>query len=190
MLKVDALIDLTLPTRFKGAMRKFSASPFFISTQWMEYPTAHFFATLGLVILSIALLFGSAFFNSINYHILPEWTITEGDLLPVAPREISEFNGLSQRQVNFLLGKPAYIRKEPPAELWQYKNNFCVVDLYFYEDLKPVTVEYTEMRLVASPQIPSTREDVSASAYTAPRFAEGKCLEIIQNQRKTNISLP
>lgn len=190
MLKANALIGLKLPTRFKGAMRKHSASPFFISAQWMEYPTAHFFATLGLVILSIALLFVSAFFNSINYHILPEWTFTEGDLIPVAPREISEFNGLSERQVNFLLGKPAYIRKDPPAELWQYKNDFCIVDLYFYEDIKPVAVQYTEMRLVAPPLIPLSHEDVSTSTYTLPRFAEGKCLEIIQGQRKTNISKP
>jgi len=36
--------------------------------------------------------------------------------------------------ISGVLGEPGFVRKDPPAELWQYRAERCTLDLYFYDD--------------------------------------------------------
>lgn len=42
------------------------------------------------------------------------------------------FHNLTTEKVEALVGEPDFRRVEPPAELWQYRTEECVVDLFFY----------------------------------------------------------
>ena len=42
--------------------------------------------------------------------------------------------GMEPAQVIALLGEPDLRRREPPAELWQYRNAECVLDVFLYAD--------------------------------------------------------
>lgn len=42
--------------------------------------------------------------------------------------------GLDSGAVAALLGIPALRRRDPPAELWQYRDKACILDLFLYQD--------------------------------------------------------
>lgn len=42
--------------------------------------------------------------------------------------------GLDGSAVAALLGIPALRRRDPPAELWQYRDEACILDLFLYQD--------------------------------------------------------
>jgi hypothetical protein len=52
------------------------------------------------------------------------------------------------RAVRALLGIPDLERREPPAEVWQYKADGCVLDITFYphKDGEPAHAAYLESR--------------------------------------------
>ena len=41
--------------------------------------------------------------------------------------------GLTVGEAAELLGRPALVRREPPAEVWQYAGSECVLHLFLYE---------------------------------------------------------
>lgn len=46
-----------------------------------------------------------------------------------------------------LLGPPSFTRRDPPAELWQYRNEVCTLDLFLYQGSTGVySVEHLEFR--------------------------------------------
>ena len=45
-----------------------------------------------------------------------------------------------------LLGRPELTRREPPAEIWQYRGETCVFDVFLYEESGLVRVIYLEAR--------------------------------------------
>jgi hypothetical protein len=47
---------------------------------------------------------------------------------------LAHFHNLTTDRVEALVGEPDFRRVEPPAELWQYRTEQCVVDLFFYGD--------------------------------------------------------
>jgi len=54
-----------------------------------------------------------------------------------APREapkVSELEGRSAEEVARRLGPPQLTRHEPPAEVWQYAGEACVLDIVFYPE--------------------------------------------------------
>ena len=53
---------------------------------------------------------------------------------PPAAIAAEDLLGLSRGAVSELLGRPSVVRSEAPAEIWQYRNRTCVVDLIFYGD--------------------------------------------------------
>jgi len=63
-------------------------------------------------------------------------TITEPSLL----------KGLSGRQVQALLGAPAFKRRDAPAEIWQYRARQCTLDLFVYEEGGGQRVEHYSVR--------------------------------------------
>ncbi|MEE9545309.1 MAG: hypothetical protein V3V55_06940 [Rhodospirillales bacterium] len=42
--------------------------------------------------------------------------------------------GLERGQVTAFLGQPDFIRKDAPAEIWQYRGSVCTLDLFLYEE--------------------------------------------------------
>jgi hypothetical protein len=48
--------------------------------------------------------------------------------------EIKDSAGLKPADVVSILGQPDLRRDEPPAELWQYRAEDCVLNLFFYSE--------------------------------------------------------
>lgn len=40
--------------------------------------------------------------------------------------------GMTATAVTGLLGQPTFLRREGPAQVWQYRSDLCLVDLFFY----------------------------------------------------------
>jgi hypothetical protein len=54
--------------------------------------------------------------------------------------------GLADHDVSAALGTPTHIRKDDPAEIWQYSSQDCVVDFYLYQAGGGMQVAYVEAR--------------------------------------------
>ncbi len=52
----------------------------------------------------------------------------------VATADPDALIGLDPQQIGEALGMPGLQRREPPAEVWQYRSQICVFDLYLYEE--------------------------------------------------------
>ena len=65
--------------------------------------------------------------------------------------EPSILTDLSADKVTSLLGAPGFKRQDDPAEIWQYRAENCIMDLYLYESLENVgrSVAHYEMRFQA-----------------------------------------
>ncbi len=60
---------------------------------------------------------------------------------PVLPRPDSKrMMGLNRNDLASLLGSPTLRRADPPAEVWQYRDNACVLHVFLYQD--PVSGGY------------------------------------------------
>ncbi|HEX6843130.1 MAG TPA: hypothetical protein VF113_16465 [Stellaceae bacterium] len=78
---------------------------------------------------------------------------------PAAMRvpELPVLTGMDPAQVIALLGEPDWRRPEPPAELWQYRNADCVLDVFLYAEAGRYRVlgSATRDRHVAPPVVAS-----------------------------------
>lgn len=56
--------------------------------------------------------------------------------------------GMSGGEVGAMLGRPALLRREQPAEVWQYRASECVLFVFFFdaEDGQGARVEHVEAR--------------------------------------------
>jgi len=56
---------------------------------------------------------------------------------PPAPSPLTEIKlvGLSEDEVQALLGAPNTAADRPPAKVWEYRAGNCAVDVYFYLDV-------------------------------------------------------
>ena len=69
--------------------------------------------------------------------------------LPPAPAiddDPARILGLSPDRLTELLGRPELTRREPPAEIWQYRGESCVFDVFLYEEGGLARVTYLEAR--------------------------------------------
>ncbi len=74
--------------------------------------------------------------------------------------------GLGPERLTEILGQPELTRREPPAEIWQYRGETCVFDVFLYEDAGATRVTYLE-----------ARDD------SAQRVAERKCFNQLLRAR-------
>jgi hypothetical protein len=70
-----------------------------------------------------------------------------------------------------LFGPPGLVRRDAPAELWQYRARDCVVDLFLYQEKDGLRLLYVEAR-------------TGAAQITAPR----PCLEALLAGREKSTS--
>ncbi len=85
---------------------------------------------------------------------------------PVIDDDPARILGLGPDRLTELLGRPELTRREPPAEIWQYRGESCVFDVFLYEEGGLARVTYLEAR------------DASAQ-----RVAERGCLNQILRAR-------
>ncbi len=65
---------------------------------------------------------------------------------PVIDDDPARILGLGPEKLTELLGRPELTRREPPAEIWQYRGESCVFDVFLYEEAGLVRVTYLEAR--------------------------------------------
>lgn len=60
--------------------------------------------------------------------------------------EIPPLIGLASREVESLFGQPRFVRRDGPAQIWQYGTEACTVNLFFYRDGPMLKVRHVEFR--------------------------------------------
>jgi hypothetical protein len=63
--------------------------------------------------------------------------------------------GLDGAEVRMLLGDPGLIRRETPAEVWQYRTAGCVLDVVLYDQASGTRVVYAEARTPGAEPAPT-----------------------------------
>ncbi len=63
-----------------------------------------------------------------------------------SPEPAVELVGLDRDAVQGLLGPPRRVRRDSPAEVWQYLTEACVVDLFLYHEGGGYKVTFYEAR--------------------------------------------
>lgn len=61
--------------------------------------------------------------------------------------------GIGPGALSAVLGEPELIRREAPAEIWQYRNDNCVLDVFLYDTAGRREVTYVEARDGAAQRI-------------------------------------
>ncbi len=67
-------------------------------------------------------------------------------LAPVIDSDPAQLMGLGPRGLTDFLGPPELVRREDPAEIWQYRNQACVLDVFLYPESGNRQVTYVEAR--------------------------------------------
>ncbi len=81
--------------------------------------------------------------------VAPKPEAPETAALPPAPKiddDPARLMGLDAVGLAELLGDPELTRREPPAEIWQYRGGSCVFDVFLYEEAGQQRVTYLEAR--------------------------------------------
>ena len=77
---------------------------------------------------------------------------------PILSDDANSFIGLGDAELSRALGQPKQVRKDEPAEIWQYSGADCVVDFYLYAgDAGGLAVAYMEARNQAAESTPADR---------------------------------
>ena len=89
---------------------------------------------------------------------------------PVLGTDSNAFIGLGDRELSSVLGKPRQVRKDAPAEIWQYSGADCVVDFYLYDSNGHMEVAFVEARDVKAEAAPTERcvKSLLQSVSTGP----------------------
>lgn len=53
---------------------------------------------------------------------------------PAPVPDLKDFMNQTGIEIAGLLGDPGFVRRDPPAELWQYRASECTLDLFLYDD--------------------------------------------------------
>ena len=76
---------------------------------------------------------------------------------PILSDDPASFIGLGDADLSRALGEPKQVRKDEPAEIWQYSGANCVVDFYLYAGDTGLAVAYLEARDQAAETTPADR---------------------------------
>ena len=84
-------------------------------------------------------------------------TTTTQPAAPILSSDPAAFIGIDDVALSNALGKPKQVRKDAPAEIWQYFGADCVVDFYLYDSDGTLKVAYMEARNPALDATPADR---------------------------------
>ena len=65
--------------------------------------------------------------------------------------------GLAGHRISDLLGPANFIRRDGPAEVWQYRAKACVLDIYLYKTVGALTVAHIDLRKRRKATLPPRR---------------------------------
>ncbi|RED51470.1 hypothetical protein [Aestuariispira insulae] len=69
---------------------------------------------------------------------------------PAAPEPVNDnpmqFMDMSTRQLSEAVGRPHMVRRDGPAEVWQYRGDGCVLDLFLYDQENELQVKHVDLR--------------------------------------------
>ena len=88
----------------------------------------------------------SAGFESTSITEMVHFTPAE----PTPDDDPKKLLGLDRSSLSTLLGRPKVVRRERPAEIWQYFGANCVFDVFLYEDGGAYRVVHSEARDAAA----------------------------------------
>ena len=72
--------------------------------------------------------------------------------------------GLADSEITALFGTPAFTRRDKPAEIWQYRDGGCILDVFLYEAGSAHVVRYVDIRS-------SSDEELKAGYCFADKFS-------------------
>jgi hypothetical protein len=85
-------------------------------------------------------------------------TIQAQPAAPILSGDSASFIGLGGADLSRTLGEPKQVRKDEPAEVWQYAGADCVVDFYLYQAASGgLAVAYLEARDETAAAAPTDR---------------------------------
>ena len=76
----------------------------------------------------------------------PEPAIAALPPAPVINDDPQQLMGIGPGALSAILGEPELIRREAPAEIWQYRSDQCVFDVFLYDTAGRREVTYVEAR--------------------------------------------
>ncbi len=112
--------------------------------EWPERPSLRFFLAATLVLTGLvvgAMGLAGAFPNGRTVAVMPLVVLVSD-----APATARELVGRRAADIRQIFGPPLLIRREPPAEIWQYNSGTCVLDVYLYGEQQPDRVTHAEVR--------------------------------------------
>jgi len=69
---------------------------------------------------------------------------------PAAPVSLTDLRarikGMEKSAIARLLGEPGFIRRDDPAEIWQYRGERCILDVFMYKDGNSFTAAHVALR--------------------------------------------
>lgn len=54
--------------------------------------------------------------------------------------------GMSQFDIKKALGEPSFVRRDDGVEIWQYRAENCILDLFLYDGREGMRVDHSELR--------------------------------------------
>ena len=80
---------------------------------------------------------------------------------PVIPKPVTfdpgDLINKSRDEIGELLGKPEFIRKDPPVEFWRYQDSNCVLEVFFYRRKGVPLLDHFEVRGLGNSQTSDSR---------------------------------
>jgi hypothetical protein len=81
-------------------------------------------------------------------------------IVPTIEARARELIDMDAESVRARLGQPKLLRREPPAEVWQYADDSCVLLLIFYDPKSgkgPARVQYSQGRMLPGHETEAAR---------------------------------
>ncbi len=77
--------------------------------------------------------------------------------------------GFEPKDILATLGKPGLLRRDPPAEVWQYHGVGCIADLFLYQEGGSLRVAYVQVRPLGNAATGRVDETACLSSLAHPK---------------------
>jgi len=72
----------------------------------------------------------------------------------IAVAQLQGLRNLTGQDLVSRIGTPDFVRRDPPAEIWQYRNATCVLDVFLFQEDSGTRVAYLASRDRQNPGVP------------------------------------
>ena len=79
---------------------------------------------------------------------VPTWRESPSEAMkaPQRPAETPVLLGLLSRDVEGIFGRPRFVRRDGPAQIWQYGTEICTLNLFLFREGPALKVRHVEFR--------------------------------------------